>query len=157
MGFSFADPSLLVFVKLFIAAVLGMLIGIERTVAHKNAGMRTYALVTLGACLFVSLGEILNTFYISLPGFNPVLIAANVVIGIGFIGTGIAMTHRDGLGAGITTIAGIWVSAGIGVAVGLGLYEIAIFATFLVLFIFTVLWRLEHHYIEHDAGTHRKK
>ena len=151
MLFDFIDPTLIVFGKLTLAAMLGMLIGIERTIAHKSAGMRTYALVTLGACLFVAMGELLNGIYLTLPSYNPILLAANVIVGIGFIGTGIALTHGDGVSAGVTTIAGIWVSAGIGVAVGLGLYEIAIFATFFILFIFTVLWKLEHRYIQHDS------
>ncbi len=150
------DPNILVFGKLLLATVLGLLLGIERTVAHKSAGMRTYALVTLGSALFVSIGELLNALYLQLPAFNPAFIAGNVIVGIGFIGTGLAMMHRDSsVNAGVTTIAGIWVSAGVGIAVGLGFYEVAIFTTFLTLFIFTVIWFLEHRYIRHDGDSYR--
>jgi len=127
-----------VILKLVIAVVLGMLIGAERLLVHKEAGMKTHALVSMGAALFVLFSEALTEKYINLPGLNPTMIASNIVVGIGFLGAGMIM-FRDSQTRGLTTASGLWVTAGIGMAAGLGLYSLAIIATILVLFIFVVM------------------
>lgn len=133
-----------IFTKLTIALLLGMVIGIERILAHKTAGMRTHALVSMGAALFVIVGEIVSAHYISSDGINPdpLKLAANIIVGVGFLGAGMII-FKDSHLMGLTTASGLWVAAGIGMAVGFGLYPIAIIATFLTLFIFTVLWYVE--------------
>lgn len=68
--------------------------------------------------------------------------AANVIVGIGFIGAGIII-FRDSRVRGLTTATGLWIAAGIGMASGFGLYAIAIFATFITFIIFTVMWFFE--------------
>jgi len=130
--------------KLSIALLLGMVIGIERIIAHKTAGMRTHALVSMGAALFVIVGEIVSAHYISSAGINPdpLKMASNIIVGVGFLGAGMII-FKDSHLMGLTTASGLWVAAGIGIAVGFGLYPIAITATVLTLFIFTVLWYVE--------------
>jgi putative Mg2+ transporter-C (MgtC) family protein len=71
---------------LIIAAVLGGILGLERSLAGKHAGMRTYALVSLGSCLFSMVGTLASFQLSFMPGINPLGIAASIVVGIGFIG-----------------------------------------------------------------------
>ena len=128
--------------RLFVALILGMIIGTERVLAHKTAGMRTYALVSMGSALFVIVSEEMVAKYINLPGMNPLMITAQIVLGVGFIGTGLIFT-KDSKLMGLTTASGLWVSAGIGMAAGFELFNIAFIATILTLFVFTVLWFVE--------------
>lgn len=124
--------------RIFAAAVLGGLIGLEREYRAKEAGFRTHFLVALGSALFM---------IISAHGFSDVMatdnpnirldvsrIAAQVVSGIGFIGAGTIIFHKsENVVRGLTTAAGVWVVAAIGLACGAGLYVLAIASTFLVL------------------------
>ncbi len=128
--------------RLFVALCLGMLIGAERVWAHKTAGMRTYALVAMGSALFVVISEMMLSKYINLSGVNPFGLVSQIVVGIGFIGTGLIFT-KDSKMMGLTTATGLWVSAGIGMAAGFGMFKLAIIATILTLFIFIVLWFVE--------------
>lgn len=127
---------------LFVALLLGMIIGTERVWAHKTAGMRTYALVSMGSALFVLVSEEMVKIYSHYSGMNPLHIVAQIIVGVGFIGTGLIFTKDNKL-MGLTTATGLWVSAGIGMACGFSLYSIAVVATALTLFIFTVLWFVE--------------
>ena len=128
--------------RLFVALVLGLIIGTERVWAHKTAGMRTYALVAMGSALFVLVSEAMVAKYLNLPGTNPLMIVSQIVVGVGFLGTGLIFSKETKL-MGMTTATGLWVSAGIGMASGFGSFKLAVIATFLTLFIFTVLWFLE--------------
>ncbi len=117
--------------RIFIAALFGALLGLERSLAGKHAGMRTYALVATGSALFTIVGTISSYEMSFFAGINPVQIASSVVVGIGFIGAGLA-AFRGGEHPGeLTTAAGVWVSAAIGMACGFGLYLIA-FATLVI-------------------------
>lgn len=131
-----------IFLRLFIAVILGMIIGTERVWAHKTAGMRTYALVSMGAALFIIISELIIVKYINIGGFDPTRMASQIIVGIGFLGAGSIMLQGSRL-KGLTTASGLWVCAGIGMATGLGLFNIAIIATVLVLFIFIILWFIE--------------
>lgn len=140
--------------KLLIALLLGGIIGVERVWAHKTAGIRTYALVAMGSALFVIVSNEMVNAYANYNGMNPLMIVAQIVVGVGFIGTGLIF-QKDSKLMGLTTATGLWVSAGIGMASGFGLFKIAIIATILTLFIFIVLWFLENllrksKYIEDD-------
>jgi putative Mg2+ transporter-C (MgtC) family protein len=128
--------------RLFIALLLGMAIGTERVWAHKTAGMRTYALVAMGSALFVLVSNEMVRYYSFLPDTNPLIIIAQIVVGVGFIGTGLIFS-KDSKLMGLTTATGLWVSAGIGMASGFGLFKLAIIATIFTLFIFIVLWFIE--------------
>ena len=128
--------------KLFVALALGMIIGTERVWAHKTAGMRTYALVSMGSALFVVISNEMVRYYAGYAGMNPLMIISQIVVGIGFLGAGIIF-NKDSKLVGLTTATGLWVAAGIGMACGLGLYSIAVVATTLTLFVFIVLWFIE--------------
>ena len=149
----FTDPMSIMFGKLFLAAILGVLVGTERAIAGKQAGSRTFSLVALGSCLFVLIGSFVNNAYTGVVDFQPTLMASAIITGVGFIGAGLIVIHGDAP-RGITTAAGLWVSAAVGVAVGFGMYSIAVFTTVLTLIIFTGLWFLEnsfkHWFVEHE-------
>ncbi len=133
---------MVIFGKLLLAVVLGMVVGTERVAAGKSAGSRTFALVSLGACLFVIIGVAENAKYLGIVNFDPMRIAAATVLGIGFLGGGLIYLQGKAL-QGLTTAAGVWVAAGIGMASGFGLYSIAIFTSALTLLIFTFMWIVE--------------
>jgi len=146
------DPMLVMFGKLFLAAFLGALIGTERALlARQTAGMRTFALVTLGSCAFIVVGAYIDAFAVGLSNFDPMRIAAGIVMGVGFIGGGVMFQGKDGI-HGVTTAAGLWVAAAIGVLVGFGLYPVALFATALTVGIFFGLWYVEHRFIDWYLG-----
>ena len=134
---------LAVFVKLSIAAVLGLLLGAERSLAGKTAGMRTYALVSLASALFVVIALEVTSVYMGKTPFDPMRTMAAIISGIGFIGAGLIIFRENAL-KGLTTAAGLWVTAAVGAATGFGLIEIAIFATFLTLIVFTLVWFVEN-------------
>jgi putative Mg2+ transporter-C (MgtC) family protein len=138
----FDTATLELITRLSAALLLGMVIGTERLWAHKTAGMRTYALVAMGSALFVVISGEMVKSYAGLDGLNPLVLVAQIIVGVGFIGTGLIFT-KDSKLMGLTTATGLWVSAGIGMAAGFGLYTIAIVATVLTLFIFIVLWFVE--------------
>ena len=151
------DPSLPMFseahfvVGLIMAALLGALLGVERSIAGKHAGMRTYALVSMGSCLFVIVGTLASLQLSFFSGINPLQIAGSIVIGIGFIGSGLAV-FRGEHPVELTTATGIWVAAGVGMACGFDLYVLAIAATLMGLLIFTVFLKVENK-IRHKYGT----
>ncbi|HWB33849.1 MAG TPA: MgtC/SapB family protein [Candidatus Paceibacterota bacterium] len=124
------------------AAALGALLGLERTIAGKHAGMRTYALVSLGSCLFVILGTLSSVELSFFSGINPLQLAGSIIIGIGFIGSGLVAFKNEH--AELTTASGIWVAAGMGMACGFGFYLLAFFSTILALAIFSLLLRFEN-------------
>ena len=137
------DPATIdIIVRLSVALILGMVIGTERVWAHKTAGMRTYALVSMGSALFVIVSNEMVKYYAGMSGLNPLMLVAQIVVGVGFIGSGLIFS-KDSKMMGLTTATGLWVSAGIGMAAGFKLFSIAIVATTLTLFIFVVLWYVE--------------
>jgi putative Mg2+ transporter-C (MgtC) family protein len=127
-----------IILRLLSAVVLGMCIGAERLLVHKEAGMKTHALVAMGAAVFVLISEELVQKYINFPGLNPTMIPAQIILGIGFLGAGMIM-FRDSRTRGLTTASGLWVTAGIGMAAGSGFYSLALIVTVLVLLILTLV------------------
>jgi len=127
-----------VIIRLMVAVFFGMLIGAERLLVHKEAGMKTHALVSMGAAVFVLISEAMVQKYINLPGLNPTMIPAQIVVGIGFLGAGLIMLQGSHL-SGLTTASGLWVTAGIGMAAGFGMLGFALVATILVLIIFVFI------------------
>lgn len=134
-----------ILLRLFLAMLFGGLVGAERVFAHKTAGIRTYALVSMGAALFVIISQVVSQYYLSqgLTNFDMLRVAAQIVVGIGFLGAGLIILRGSKI-TGLTTATGLWVSAGIGMAAGFGLYGIALIATVLTLFIFVILWFVEN-------------
>ncbi len=130
--------------RLALALLLGATLGTERIIAHKSAGIRTYALISMGAALFVIISDQALKQYLLLgvTGVQPTYVLAQIVVAIGFLTGGLFLKHDNHV-SGLTTASGLWITAGIGSAVGFGLYALAITATLLTLFIFTVLWMFE--------------
>lgn len=137
------------FVRLLLAALLSGLIGWERERLRKPAGFRTHILVGLGSCLIMLVSLELARLYPAYAGVDPGRIAANVVVGIGFLGAGTILHSRDGWVSGLTTAASLWVVAGIGLAAGLGYYSAAVGATLLVLVVLFLLNTIDD-YIERN-------
>lgn len=135
--------------QLLIAMLLGAIVGSERSRAGKTAGLRTYGLVSLGACLFVLVSVAVVPSTVGVTGADVMRVVAGVVTGIGFLGAG-AIIMRNQTLTGLTTAAGLWVSAGIGVAVALELYALAVATAVLTLLAFTLLWSLEHRVVGID-------
>jgi len=128
--------------QLFLAMVLAGFLGLERVFAGKVAGLRTFALVSMGSALLVIVSEQVSQRYLGLVDFDPLRMASQIIMGIGFLGAGLIIFREKKI-SGLTTAAGLWVSAGIGIAVGFKLYVIAIFAALLTLFVFTAMWFFE--------------
>lgn len=131
------------YVQLIVALALGAILGLERLLAGKEAGMRTFGLVSVGSCLFVILGEAMATAYMGSTNVDPMRMASSIVTGIGFIGAGLIIFQHEL--KGLTTAAALWVASAIGTTVGFGLYSLAVFTTFLTLFVTVGLWFFEHH------------
>lgn len=129
--------------KLCLSMVLGSIVGFERKRKGQSAGLRTFALISMGATLAMLLSIYVPQEYLGLKNGDPGRIAAQVITGIGFLGAG-AIIQMKGSVRGLTTAAGIWMVATIGMAVGVGLYVMSIFATALILFILVQLERIEH-------------
>lgn len=134
--------------RLFVAAMLGGVIGLEREYRAKEAGFRTHFLVALGSGLFMILSQF---------GFNDVLghyeqvsldpsrIASQVVTGIGFIGAGTIIFQKHVV-RGLTTAAGLWVTSAIGMTAGAGMYVLSIATTVLVLLCLEALYFILQHF-----------
>ena len=120
--------------RIFVAGLMGALIGLEREYRAKEAGYRTHFLVSMGSALLMIVSQygfdtLLGETGI---GLDPSRIAAQVVTGIGFIGAGTIIINKQ-IVRGLTTAVGVWVTSGIGLAIGAGMYVLGICATFLVL------------------------
>ena len=107
--------------KLLLSLVLGALVGMERKHKGQKAGIRTFALMSMGATLAMLVSIYIPQVYLGLKNGDPGRIAAQVVSGVGFLGAG-AIIQSKGSVRGLTTAAGIWVTAMIGLAVGAGMY-----------------------------------
>jgi len=147
-------PELEFLLRLFCAAVLGGIIGLEREYRSKEAGFRTHFLVALGSALFmiVSAYGFSDAMDNELQRWDVSRVAAQVVSGIGFIGAGtIIFRKTENMVSGLTTAAGLWVTAAIGLACGGGMYILAIGSTLMVL-----LGLEAFNYFLHKFDKHRK-
>ena len=117
--------TLMIALKLFIAVVCGAIIGLEREIHEKAAGLRTHILVCMGACLFGMLGLSLVSSYNTADLLR---IAQGILIGIGFLGGGVIMKEGASV-VGLTTAAGIWIMGAIGLAIGVGKFQMAFLGT----------------------------
>ncbi len=127
--------------RLFLGAVLGGFIGLEREIRARSAGLRTHALVGLGSTLFMIVSQQMLFMY-GEGNVDPSRIAAQIITGIGFIGAGTIMKSKFTM-KGLTTAASIWTVASIGMAVGAGLYRIGIITAFGAVLILTLLEMIE--------------
>ena len=148
-----------ILIRILAAFALGGIIGMERGMKNRPAGLRTYMLVCVGACVVMMINQ--YTYQVYGVG-DPVRLGAQVVSGIGFLGAGTIIVTSHNQIKGLTTAAGLWASACIGLAIGIGLYEIAVVGGAAVFLSLTVLhgWdyymrsktRIIDAYIELDTG-----
>lgn len=132
--------------RLIVALGLGLIIGAQRTRAGGSAGLRTYALVSLGSATFVGISLLVTQYVFGGVDFDPLRMASQIVVGVGFLGTGVIFTQGSDV-RGLTTAAGLWVAAAVGMATGFGLYTIATTVAFLVVFTLAILRRIEERYV----------
>lgn len=140
--------------RITLAGALGGLIGLERQLRAKDAGLRTHILVGIGSAMFMIVSkygfeDLLTLEHVS---FDPSRVAAQVVSGMGFLGAGTIMIQKQ-MVKGLTTAAGMWVTAAIGLVIGSGLYEIGIYGTMVTLIVLEIFRQLsnrligEHHFV----------
>lgn len=130
-----------VIVRIFLAMLLGGLIGSEREKSKRPAGFRTHILVCVGSCMTALIGlfvweELGNVT-------DPVRISAQVISGIGFLGVGTILVKEHDHITGLTTAAGLWTTATIGIACGFGFYSVALVGTIVVAVTSAILFKLE--------------
>ena len=126
--------------RLAVAAILGGIIGLEREIRHRPAGLRTNMFICFGAAMFTILSDVLAVEHLG----DHTRIAAQIIPGIGFIGAG-SILHTRGLTSGLTTASTLFVVAGVGMATGGGLYLTAVFATGVILIALFSLGYLEQN------------
>jgi len=145
----FEEPWILIF-RIIVAAVFGAVLGLERDIHGRGAGLRTHLLVSSGSALFMILSTHVASFGVVIPHdftkvSDPGRIAAQIVTGIGFIGAGVIIKEGFTI-RGLTTAACLWIAAAIGMAAGAGLYLIAAATTVVSLFSLVGLRGLEGLY-----------
>lgn len=148
LGDNFGTMSL----RIFTAAVLCGLVGIERELKKHPAGLRTHLLVGVGSCLMMLLSLYGFEPYIDQSSnirFDPARIPSYVISGIGFLGAGTILV-KGATVRGLTTAASIWVVAGLGLVVGVGMYALAILTTLVVLLSLFFLNQLERRFFQSD-------
>jgi len=128
--------------RLVLSVFLSGLIGLERQVHRRSAGLRTHILVSLGSCLIMLTSLYVFDIYNGMANLDPARIAAGVVTGIGFLGAGTIIREKEEI-RGLTTAASLWLAAGIGLAVGVGFFLASVFATFLAVVVLLFLRYME--------------
>ncbi len=134
---------------LILAAILSMVIGMDRQANEQPAGLRTHMLVGIGSCLFTMLS------IFAFPNTETGRVAAQVVSGIGFLGAG-TILQRKGSIHHLTTAASIWATAAVGMAVGVGAWFLAIVATIIIWFVLSILRRFKQHIYGVTNGNAKK-
>ena len=124
--------------RILTAVIIGGILGLERGLKNRPAGLRTYMLVCVGACLIMLTNQYI---YQTTGSGDPMRLGAQVVSGIGFLGAGPIVVTRHNQIKGLTTAAGLWAAAGVGLALGIGFYEAAVFSGVVIYVILTVLQR----------------
>ena len=131
---------LAVALRIVVAVIIGGLIGLERGLKNRPAGLRTYMLVCVGSCLIMLTNQYL--YQVTSTG-DPMRLGAQVVSGIGFLGAGTIIVTKHNQIKGLTTAAGLWAAAGVGLALGVGFYEAAIVAGLAIYAILTLMQYLD--------------
>lgn len=129
-----------VLVRIVVAVIVGGLLGLERGLKNRPAGMRTYMLVCVGSCIIM----LTNQYVVQILGGEPTRLAAQIVSGIGFLGAGTIIVTRRNQIKGLTTAAGLWSGAGVGIALGIGFYEAALIGGFAIFSVMTLLQKMDN-------------
>lgn len=122
--------------RIVVACLCGAVIGYERSVRQKDAGIRTHVIVALGSALVMIVSKYGYEGVLGIEGvsWDASRIASNIITGIGFLGAGVIFVKNASI-KGLTTAAGIWATSGVGLAIGSGMYVIGIFSSALLVFI----------------------
>ena len=131
---------LAVALRIVAAIIIGGMIGLERGMKNRAAGLRTYMLVCVGSCLVMLTNQFI---FQSFGTGDPVRMGAQVVSGIGFLGAGTIIVTRRSQIKGLTTAAGLWAAAGVGLALGIGFYEAAIIGGIAIFTVMTLLQKMD--------------
>ena len=163
IGFVETDtPKHIFLIRLFIAALLGGMIGFERQSHHGHAGLRTHILIAVAACLFTMLAREIQLIALAAGSDNPDPIRAveAVTAGVAFLGAGAIFQQRGNV-KGLTTGAGMWLAGALGVAAALGYYLVAVLVAVFALIILAALKHLSHDVVgaaaEDRQGTPRRE
>ena len=140
-----------ILIRLFTAALLGGVIGLERGRQRRAAGLRTHILVCVGAALTAMVGFFARDM-LGISNSDPLRVSAQVISGIGFLGVGTIMVKGRFQIVGLTPAAGLWVTAAIGLSIGAGFYEGGIVAFLISVFTVMVLNKIERHINEHHSS-----
>ena len=132
---------LAVALRIVAAVIVGGILGLERGMKNRPAGLRTYMLVCVGACVVMLTNQYIYQVFGS---GDPVRMGAQVVSGIGFLGAGTIIVTRRNQIKGLTTAAGLWSAAGVGLALGVGFYEAAIAGAVAVFAVITLLQKMDN-------------
>lgn len=152
MNFQF-DYRLICILRIIVAGICGIVIGLERKNRAKEAGIRTHCIVACAACLMMVISKY-GFFDLQFSGdfkFDPSRMAQGIVTGVGFLGAGMIYFQRGTL-IGLTTASGIWAVSGIGMAIGAGMYVIGISSTVIILLV-----QLLFHHKNKIAPQHKIK
>jgi putative Mg2+ transporter-C (MgtC) family protein len=152
----FTNYDLEIFSRLVLSLILSSLVGLERELHRRTAGLRTHILVSMGSCLIMLTSLHVFAIYKGQVPLDPTRIAAGVITGIGFLGAGTIMRDRAGV-KGLTTAASLWVVAAVGLAVGCGFYSAAIFSTLLTLAVLMILRIFEGIILDSDEQRAKTK
>ena len=145
-----------IILRLVLTTVLSGLIGLEREMHKRTAGLRTHILVSLGSCLIMLTSLYVFDIYKEITKLDPARIAAGVITGIGFLGAGTIIREKEGV-RGLTTAASLWVVAGIGLAVGCGFKRAAIYTTVIALIVLFFLRFAEDFIFNEDKSNVHEK
>ncbi len=124
--------------RILVACLLGLMIGHERKNRNKSAGIRTHAIVAMSSALMMVVSKY---GFADIPDYDASRVAAQIVSGVGFLGTGVIFV-RNNLVKGLTTAAGIWATAGIGMAAGAGMYVISIVSAIMMIVVQEIMHRI---------------
>lgn len=140
----------IILLRLIIAVVCGLSIGIERENRGKGAGLRTHAIVAIASCLMMIISQYgFNNFFermdlsLSDVKIDPSRVAAQIVTGVGFLGAGMIFIQKNAI-IGLTTAAGVWATAGIGMAIGCGMYFLGIVSTVIIILVQLFIHKSTH-------------
>lgn len=133
-------------VRILIAAFLGALIGFERKNRNKIAGVRTHAIVALGAALMMVVSK--YGFY-DIAEYDASRVAAQIVSGVGFLGAGIIFVRNNSSVSGLTTAAGVWATAGVGMSMGAGQYFVSVISTVMIIGVQIIMHSI--HFFSREA------
>ena len=141
-----------ILLKLTLASVLGAIVGAERDITGRPAGLRTNMIISLSSCLFT----VLSSDAFTATSNDQTRIASQIVVGVGFLGAGVLMQQKERI-VGLTTAADIWLVAAIGMAIGAGDYVIGTFVARSSVTAIVAFGRLSHHLEKIGRSNHSAK